>query len=636
MTCAISADETHVIVSDPNRALLGRHHSQLAAWGFQFDPQLRVYQATRGDDGLIAKVVRYFERFAIEHQLDDGAVAAQSLFEASSSEVNRAREAGAAFKAAERAPQEHAGFVDYLALIPRRLKQHQVKAALHLLSVGSGANFSVPGSGKTTVVLAAFGWLRSRDELNSLFVVGPPSCFGPWIYEYSEVFGNPPKVHILAGGDIEERLRNYYPPIGERADIYLTSFQTLSRDWERAKALLNGPDARFALVVDEAHYIKQQQGIWAGAVLSIAPLAKRRWILTGTPFPQSPTDAFNYFDALWPGHSPIERQDKVRIATLVQRKAEPEAVEVLASKIDPFFYRVRKDDLELAPQDLKSPDLIPMNRYERLVYDAVMSKIRDLSISDDYEQFELLTRLRAGRMMRVRQCLSYAKLLSTAVQEYREDLLVDNPKLGDIIRHYDELELPGKVEHLRRVVSVMRQEGLKIVIWSNFVQTLKLLKRVLEQDGDRVELIFGEVPTEASGETDELTREQIIREFVKESGGVEILIANPAACAESISLHKSCSHAIYYDLSYNCAQYLQSLDRIHRVGGSETKVAHYQFLLYENSLDGDILGSVRRKAANMSAVIDSDCPVYSMDMFSEEDELSAYDRLFGRSTARAR
>ena len=113
--------------------------------------------------------------------------------------------------------------------------------------------------------------------------------------------------------------------------------------------------------------------------------------------------------------------------------------------------------------------------------------------------------------------------------------------------------------------------------------------------------------------------------------GVDVLVANPAACAESISLHKACSHAIYYDLSYNCAQYLQSLDRIHRVGGSENKVAHYHFLQYEDSLDADILANVQAKADKMSQIIDQDYPIYSLDMCAEDEELEAYDRLFGRS-----
>ena len=48
--------------------------------------------------------------------------------------------------------------------------------------------------------------------------------------------------------------------------------------------------------------------------------------------------------------------------------------------------------------------------------------------------------------------------------------------------------------------------------------------------------------------------------------GFAVLVANPAACAESISLHSSCFVAIYLDRTHDCARWLQSIDRIHRLG----------------------------------------------------------------------
>ena len=203
-----------------------------------------------------------------------------------------------------------------------------------------------------------------------------------------------------------------------------------------------------------------------------------------------------------------------------------------------------------------------------------------------------------------------------------------NPSLSSIIKRYDEIEVPAKLETALALVKTLRQREEKVLIWSNFVGTLKLLRDTVKNAGHRVELIYGGTPVENAEDTDELTREKIIQEF-KAPSGLDVLIANPAACAEAISLHTACSHAIYYDLSYNCAQYLQSQDRIHRVGGSEEKVAHYHFLQYEDTIDQDILVSLKRKADNMSAVIDEEYPVYSLDMFSPEDELAAYERLFG-------
>ena len=124
------------------------------------------------------------------------------------------------------------------------------------------------------------------------------------------------------------------------------------------------------------------------------------------------------------------------------------------------------------------------------------------------------------------------------------------------------------------------------------------------------------------------TREKIINEFISLGSSLNILIANPAACAESISLHKTCFHAIYYDLSYNCAQYLQSLDRIHRVGGSENNQANYYYLQYENSIDNDIKANLDNKARKMYEVIEGDYNIYSLDMFENDSEIQAYTRLF--------
>ena len=194
------------------------------------------------------------------------------------------------------------------------------------------------------------------------------------------------------------------------------------------------------------------------------------------------------------------------------------------------------------------------------------------------------------------------------------------------------MQVPAKLESLPPLVKRLVDEGEKVVIWSNFVRTLKLLRERVSALGHGVRLIYGGTPIQDVSVRDELTREQIIREFVAPRSGIDVLVANPAACAESISLHKTCSHAIYYDMSYNCAQYLQSLDRIHRVGGSEHKAAHYYFLQYEDTVDRDILANVQRKAQNMSAIIDQDYAIYSLDMFAEEEEVEAYERLFGKQS----
>src|SRR5262249_9192876 len=64
---------------------------------------------------------------------------------------------------------------------------------------------------------------------------------------------------------------------------------------------------------------------------------------------------------------------------------------------------------------------------------------------------------------------------------------------------------------------------------------------------------------------DDESREAVIARFLAHQGKA-LLVTNPASCSESISLHRSCQNAIYLDRTYDCAQWLQSIDRIHRLG----------------------------------------------------------------------
>lgn len=631
----LSVKDNYLIVASDSGDLAPRHESQLTYWDFSLQEDRRRFVATPNDLIETArKVSLYFNKQDLKFEIETSLSYQLEKQQKKKEDFIRAKEQGSVFKEGSFYREEPSEFLTFLKEnVSRTLKEHQLKSALHLLAVDNGANFSVPGSGKTTVVLTVFEMLRKKDVVDALFVVGPPACFEPWRDEYREVLGRSPKSITFAGGDIDERHSNYLTNINSVCDLYLTSFHTLLRDWDRVRTLFSHQGIRFYLVVDEAHYIKQINGSWATAALRVAKFAKRRCILTGTPFPKSYCDAFNLFDFLWPEAPPISTTDKRRISMFIDRQDFKQASEVLNSSIGPLFYRVRKSDLGLAPQTFHDPVLIPMNEHERTIYDSILDKIQIASQQDYFRDLDLVLRLRRGRMIRLRQCMSYIKLLTTALDDYDEELFEDDKSIASLIHSYDELEKPGKILGLIELVEELQNQGEKVVIWSNFVKTLKLIQRTVTELGYRAHLIYGDTPLERSNDiTDDLTRERIIREFVSKESGVDILVANPAACAEAISLHKTCSNAIYYDLSYNCAQYLQSLDRIHRVGGSEEKPSYYYFLQYEQSLDQDILENVKNKAERMSLIIDQDYPIYSLDMFASDDEDRAYERLFANES----
>ena len=617
--------------------------SQIKYWGFIKNPENACEYSVVNSEKLINKVVAYFKKEKVNFRLTKNCVLKINSLAVNLEEFQSTKKLGKDFKNGIFKKSHFNEFKRFLVTKIRNgeLKEHQIKAAYHLYLVNNGANFSVPGSGKTSVVLSVYEKLKEEGRVNVLFVVGPVSCFGPWKFEFKETLGRIPTQKLLAGGNKLIRKNEYFANNINKAELYLTTFQTLINDQIEINTLFSQKGIKVFLVIDEAHYIKQINGNWANAVLNISKHSKFRCILTGTPIPKSFSDVFNMFDFLWPNNEPIESSSRIKLQSLESSNKVEDAKVILNEKIGPLFYRVRKNDLGLMPAIFHKPIVLTMNKYEQIIYDAIEKQIRNYSHDDYLSNIDLVKRLKRGRIIRLRQCTSYTYLINKVIDNYDENLLKNDKNLHHILREYDSLELPSKLQFLTIKVEELLKQKQKVVIWTNFVGTIEKLKIYFNKKlGIYSKSISGQTPIEQTSIKDEFTREKIKDEFTREKirdefvdakSGLDVLIANPAACAESISLHKTCHHAIYYDLSYNCAQYLQSLDRIHRVGGSEHVEANYYFLQYKNSIDQDILRNLLKKEKRMSSIIDQDFSIYSLDLLDDkEDDLEAYDRLFGK------
>lgn len=603
--------------------------SQLRFWGYAND-NLTEFSAELSEQ-LFLKTINYFRKEQISFDLSSNGQIFLEELDNKNLGFTYLKEIASDFKSGKFNKidfEEFKGFV--FKNIKRSLKAHQLKAAYHLYLIKNGANFSVPGSGKTSVILTVYEKLRMEGKVNTLFVIGPPSCFGPWRNEFIETLGRSPATAVLAGGNKTSRKNNYYKYGKSQLELYLTTFQSALYDQNEINFFLARHDIKAYVVIDEAHYIKQINGNWASSILKHSKYAVFKSVLTGTPMPKSYADIYNLFDFLWPDHNPISSSQRILIKYNEDRDNRHSVKSILKESIGPLFYRVRKSELNLQPQIFTDPIEIKMGKYERIVYDAIYKKIRDFSKKDYFKNEAFLNRVASGRIIRLRQCLSYTKLLSTVVTNYDESLIKGDIDLPSIIANYDSLELPSKLIYLLEQLRKFQERKEKVVVWANFIETIKLIERFLTINGIYCKKIYGDTPIEGSAVKDEQTREKIRDEFVDATSGLDVLIANPAACSESISLHKTCHTAIYYDLSYNCAQYLQSLDRIHRVGASELNSATYHFLQYEDTIDADIKNNIDLKTQKMLEVIEEDYPIYSLNMFEEDGDIEAYKRIFKR------
>ena len=156
--------------------------------------------------------------------------------------------------------------------------------------------------------------------------------------------------------------------------------------------------------------------------------------------------------------------------------------------------------------------------------------------------------------------------------------------------------------------------GLKTLVWSNFVLNIEeLAERILAPYQPAV--IYGGVP---SGDEDAefVTRERELRRFRRDKR-CQVLIANPAAMAEGVSLHEECHDAIYLDRTFNAGQYLQSLDRIHRLGLPPRTKTRITFLVSTGTIDEVVNARVQTKAERLGTML-SDPNLVAMALPDED------------------
>ena len=156
----------------------------------------------------------------------------------------------------------------------RTLQPFQARDLGKLLALANGANFSVPGAGKTSVAYAAYESERRAGRVERLLVVAPLSAFESWQDEADACFDPVPAVARFTGGAA--------PP----AEVLLVNYQRLESGFDELAKWVAAEKTH--MILDEAHRMKRGwTGQWGRNCLNLANLAVRRDILTGTPAPQS-------------------------------------------------------------------------------------------------------------------------------------------------------------------------------------------------------------------------------------------------------------------------------------------------------------------------------------------------------------
>lgn len=443
----------------------------------------------------------------------------------------------------------------------RELSPEQIRNVGRLAAIPSGATFSVPGAGKTTEALASF-FLKAKDQ-DRLLVIAPKNAFAAWDEQVADCMPHLEAQFIRLRGGRDNIARM----LDEDPRFMLISYQQLAR----VSDLVASHCARYRthVFLDESHRIKSGVGKQtARAVLTLAHLPAGKLIMSGTPMPQAPDDLVPQFAFLYP-EIPATQDNVVDL-------------------IRPVYVRTTKTELGLPPVTrVRIP--LPMAPLQSELYKLMKFEVAREAASALGLRSKQAFRSLGRSVARLLMFVSNPSLLSMQIQFAHADLLSGVLTEGD----------GPKLRYVLKRARALAREGHKVLIWSSFRNNVEYLAERLADIG--AVYIHGGV--DAGDEDDDETREGKIKLF-HDNPNVMVMVANPAAASEGVSLHRVCHYAIYLDRTFNAAHYLQSEDRIHRFGLPKDQQTTIEIVECEGTVDETVRERLGFKIGKMAEALE--------------------------------
>ncbi|MBE4906471.1 DEAD/DEAH box helicase family protein [Bacillus luteolus] len=478
--------------------------------------------------------------------------------------------------------------------LERTLREQQMWSSFYMTQMQKAANFSVPGAGKTSMVYGTFAYLNSAavNKADKIVMIGPKNSFLSWKLEFEENFGNKKELRVLDIHD-EEAAEVHLRLNGSNMNLILINYESLGK---YEYALSDIIDEKTVLVFDEVHKIKGVQSIRAQVAKRISEKPIYKFVLTGTPIPNSYQDIYNFLNILY------MEEYKMFFNFQLNELKNPSPIEAkeINEKLYPFFWRTNKKQLEVP---MANEDMIikcTMTHEEQKIIDLLYRKYGN-------SPFNLYIRLiqASANPELLLKTIDFIEMYGDEYvedwdDEFQTDTVSFNEEEIKIIRKVTE---STKFYRALQLVEQLHQQNKQSIVWCMFVNTIDKVYRELCSKGIKAAVIYGSTPQK--------DRDKIIDMFKKTE--IEVLITNPHTLAESVSLHKTCHDAIYLEYSFNLTHMLQSRDRIHRLGLPEGQYTQYYYFMLENedehqrnTIDEKIYVRLKEKEGRMIEAIEGD------------------------------
>jgi superfamily II DNA or RNA helicase len=413
------------------------------------------------------------------------------------------------------------------------------------------------GLGKTLQTLAWIAWLKARQPQRPkpCLVICPASVLHNWKREANR-FTPDLKVLVLQSGAARHNLRHQIP----QHDLIVTNYALLRRDLPALQKF----EFR-AVVLDEAQFIKNPSAQVTQSVKQLR--GDQRLALTGTPLENRLLDLWSILDFAQPGFLGSQSQFEQHYEN---RSSDPLAQSIarrrLSAKLRPLLMRRLKQQVARdLPDRIEERRDCELGEAQRKLYLAELRRSRDQVLMAVEKQGLAKSKMHVlAALTRLRQICCHPALVGNDA-------------------------VSGKTETLFELLEPLLLDGQKVLVFSQFVQMLKLIETECQERQIPIHLLTGATKN----------RHEVVQKFQDDHQGAVFLLSLRAA-GTGLNL-TTASYVVLYDPWWNPAVEAQAIDRSHRIGQTRTVVAFR--LISPGTVEEKIWELQQRKAQTIQDVL---------------------------------
>ena len=417
------------------------------------------------------------------------------------------------------------------------------------------------GLGKTLQALALIQKAKEKDKQAPNLVICPTSVVFNWEAEIQKFA---PKLKCLKLSGVERK--ELFKEI-DKYDVIITSYALVRRDIEE----LIKHDFRY-IILDESQNIKNAGSLTAQSVKRLNSMHKLA--LSGTPIENRLEELWSVFDFLMPGFLFEESEFNYRYVTPITERDDKTVEKRLKSQIYPFILRRMKRDVA---KDL--PD-----KVENIAYCELTPEQKDfyLEVLDSTKE-ELFKSIEQNGLEKSRLSIFSALL--------RLRQICCHPKLYDKDGLKGNIQ-SGKFEQLKSMLEQIISEKHRVLLFSQFVDMLDIIKKWLEKEGIKHEYLTGKTKD----------RGAVVERFNSDPT-IPIFLISLKAGGTGLNL-TGADYVIHYDPWWNPAVEDQATDRAYRIG--QTKKVFVYRIITKGTVEEKIQKLKQQKRNLVDSVISVD------------------------------